>query len=223
MAKNRKKTEEFILKYIKKITGTDFNVNLYKDLFKSMNDKEFDKFMKSFEQEKRYLNIIAPLDKGAVNITVENNMKIAKEFGHDFFQRLVYDFNNDGNKIRSVEKFFVYPALFRRTKQTSEKGASVSENDKKIDILTGQVAGDSRSSKISFPEIQLLNGMGMKESIKELAQHRGGDEGAMRAIKQSLLKHGATSNRLANEYSTGTTSSKTLQAYLAGMHYKISL
>ena len=40
---NRKKVEEYILTWIKKITNSDFNVNLYKDMFKNMSDEEFDK------------------------------------------------------------------------------------------------------------------------------------------------------------------------------------
>ena len=42
MAKNRKAAEEYILTYIKKLTTDDTNLNLYRNMFKEMNDSQFD-------------------------------------------------------------------------------------------------------------------------------------------------------------------------------------
>jgi len=185
MSKNRKKTEEFILKYIKKITNTDFNVNLYKDLFKSMNDKEFDEFMTKLKNNETILQVI--------------------------FQYLDIGPTKDDTKRRTKNKYLVMLAPFRRMKQTITKGLSVAEHDKKRDILTGQVSGSSLSSKISYPELQLMISMGLDKSIKELLKHRGGDEGSMRAIKQGLLKYGRVDGKFIDEYSTDVTSTKTLK------------
>lgn len=221
--KNRKGAEEYILKWIKKISGTDFNVNLYKDLFKSMTDKEFDHLMTSVREDGKILQLIVPPDKGATKISTGNNIKLLKELKHDFFQHLYIGPTDKDPKIKTKYKFFTYLAPLRRTKQTIEKGISVSENDKKIDILTGQVTGDSKSSKISYPEIQLLMSMGLPSATAELVQYRGGDQGSMRVIKQAILKYGKVNSTLLKEYGTGTQSSKTLKAYFNGMHYKINL
>jgi len=105
MSKNRKKTEEFILKYIKKITNTDFNVNLYKDLFKSMNDKEFDEFMTKLKNNETILQVIVPHDTKTTKITLENNIKVAKELGHDFFQYLDIGPTKDDTKRRTKNKY----------------------------------------------------------------------------------------------------------------------
>lgn len=221
--KNRKKTEEFILKWVKEITRTEFNVTLYKNLFASMSDKKFEQFMVDLRDNGNILNLIVPHDAKATDVTTENNIKVGKALGHDFFQYLIYKGVNGEPDRKSLHKFFVYLTPFRRTKQTSDKGVSVAENDKKINLLTGQVTGSSQSSKISFPELQILNGMGMSKSITELTRARGGDEGEARVMKQSLLKYGKVSRTLLDSYSTGTTSSATLKAYFASMHLEISL
>jgi len=92
----------------------------------------------------------------------------------------------------------------------------------KINIL-GQVSGSSLSSKISYPELQLMISMGLDKSIKELLKHRGGDEGSMRAIKQGLLKYGRVDGKFIDEYSTDVTSTKTLKSYFNSMHLKITV
>ena len=222
MNAKRKKTEEFILKYIKKITGTDFNVNLYKDLFKSMSDKEFDIFMKDLKDNNKILQVIVPHEKEATNITVENNIKLGKELGYDFFQHLIME-EPDQPKRKTKYKFLVYPLTFRRTKQLVDKGVSVSENDKQRDLSTGQVTGDSRSSKLSLPEAQLLIGMNNKATLDEFLQSRGGDEGEEQVMKKALLKYGKVSKKFLEEYSTGTRSTKTLKVYFRSMHLEISL
>jgi len=223
MAKKRKQTEEFILKYIKKLTGTDFNVNLYKELFKSMSDKEFDEFMTRLKNGDFILQAIIPHDEGATKVTLKNNLNVGKELGVEFFQHLLIGPTDTEPRRKTKYKSLVHLAPMRRMKQTVAKGLSVSENDKVRDALTGQVSGPSKSAMISYPELQLLITMDMDKSIKELVKYRGGDEGAMMATKQALLKYGRVNENFIEDYSTGVTSTKTLKSYFNGMHFKINL
>jgi len=221
--KNRKKTEEFILSYIKKLGRTDFNVNLYKDMFKSMKDKEFHDFMLRLKNKEFILPIIAPHDVGVVKIDLKNNIKLGKELGYNFFQRLLIGPTETDPKRKTKYSMLVHLAPLRRMKQTIAKGLSVSEHDKTRDSLTGQVSGVSKSSSISYPELQLLISMGMTNSINELLISRGGDDGSMRAEKQALLRYGNVSNEFVSQYGTGVTSTKTLKSYFNGMHMKINM
>ena len=223
MAKNRKKAEEYILEYIKKITRTDLNVNLYKDLFKDMNDKEFEAFMLKIKNGEHILQVIAPNDNTSTKIDLNNNFKIAEELNYEFFQYLNIGPTENDPIRKTKNKYLITLAPFRKMKQTITKGLSYAEHDKKRDILTGQVSGESLSSKISYPELQLMISMGLDNSIKELMKHRGGDEGSMRAIKQGLLKFGKVNGDFVDEYSTGVTSGKTLKAYFNSMHLKINI
>ena len=221
--KNRKKVEEYILTWIKKITQDEDNVNLYKNLFKSMNNEEFDKFMESLK-EGRILQIIVPPDsKVDKKINVKHNMKLAKELGVEFYQHLTYGPGGSyPTKIRTPIKFLVLDSPFRRLRQTVEKGVSVSKNIKHIDMLTGQVTGDSQASKITLPELQLLNGMGVKDILVEFLKFRGGDLGANRAMNNYLMHYGQASMNVLKAYAEGVVSTKTLKAYFNAIHLKVS-
>ena len=221
--KNRKKVEEYILTWIKKITQDENNVNLYKDLFKSMNNEEFDKFMESLKNG-RILQIIVPPDsKTDRNIDVKRNIKLGKELGVEFYQHLIYGPGGGfPTKVKTPIKFIVVDSPLRRLRQTVEKGISVSKDIKHIDILTGQVVGESQASKITLPELQLLNGMGVKDILVEFLKFRGGDLGANRAMMNYLMRYGTASMNVLKAYAEGVVSTKTLKAYFNAIHLKVS-
>ena len=223
--KKRKQVEEYILTWIKKITNSEFNVNLYKDLFKNMTDEEFDNFMKSLRDDKRWLQIIVPPDirNSDVKISISKNYKLAKELGYDFFQQLDIGPNRDLPKYRTPHKFLIIDLPIRRTKQTSEKGVSVSTHAKNIDMLTGQPKGDSTATRISYPELQVLVGMGLTHSLIELLRDRGGDIMTERLLMSGLSKYGVISQKLLSNYATGALSTISLKNYLLGMHIKSTL
>jgi len=218
----RKKVEKFILEWMDKLTGTDFNRKLYEELFKKMDDEEFDEFMRKLKAG-AILNVIVPHYKGATKISLEKNFKLYKELGKDFFQYLIYK-PKDPKKptIKSKYKFLTLLLPFRRTKQTAEKGLSVPLHDKQIDAVTGQAINDSKGSKLSYPEVQVLNGMGLKDSVTELFSDRGGSDSG-RLLKQLLIKYGKASKNVLEYYDSGTLSTKSLKNYFNGMHLKINL
>jgi len=224
MAKGkRKEVEKFIKEWIYKITKSKSNVKLYEELFKNMKDKEFEEFIRKLGTGEMMLNIVIPHD-GDHNISLRRNIEtLAKELGYDFHQHLYIGPTEDAPKYKTPNKYFILTLPFRRAKQTIEKGISYSEHDRRIDALTGQPTDESRSSRISYPELQLLVGMGMKDSAIELLRDRGGDPGAYYAIKNALLKYGRVSEKLVNNYTEGVISTSTLKALFAGMHFKINL
>lgn len=219
----RKKVENLIIDYIKKIVTGDENVNLYRELFKSMNDKQFDEFMVKLKNKEINLSIIVPNGNKKIKVSLENNYKIAKQMGFDFFQRLV--FGPDGNLpgYKTPNKYMVMKLPVKRAAQLLSKKISIPKDNKSIDSLTGQVANDSRSSKLSNPELQILLGMGLEKSLIELLKMRGGDQGAQRAMTGLLYRDGMVTQSDLAKYSTGVTSTKTLKSYLLGMHIKSTL
>ena len=223
--KKRQEVEQYILKWIKKITKSAFNVNLYKDMFKNMTDEEFDKFMHRLKEGNQYLQVIVPpdIENSDVKITLANNYKLAKELNYDFFQELDIGPNGDIPRYRTPHKFLIIDLPIRRTKQTSEKGVSVSLHAKNIDMLTGQPKGDSTANRISYPELQVLVGMGLTNSLIELLRDRGGDITTEKLLITGLTKYGVISQKLLSQYATGALSTKSLKNYLLGMHIKSTL
>ena len=219
----RKAVETYILKYIGKIVSGDANIKLYQEFFKSMNDKEFDQWMRDLRDGKKTLSVIVPNGDNKTKVDLENNMKIAKELKIEFFQQLKVTGQEGLPDYTTTNKFMICKLPLRRAQQTLAKGISVPEHSKITDTLTGQVTSASRASKISFPEIQVLMGMGLNATLRELVKVRGGDLGAANAMNQSLTKIGKVNQQQINPYSSGVVSTKTLKAYLNGIHLKSTL
>lgn len=219
--KKRKQVEDTILTYVKKITNDERNVNLYKDLFKRLSNDEFDNWMLDLKNRKTTLSVIAP--NGEDNgISKENNIKVAKELGYDFFQHLTIT-KKDGTKYTTPIKFFIVKLPIRRFQQILSKGRLVVTNTKKVDMLTGQVTSDSRCSKITLPELNVLTSLGLNYTARELMKIRGGDLGASRALDNQLVTQGTASQTEIEKYSTTTLSVQSLKAYLLGLHIRSTL
>lgn len=219
----RKATEDLILKYIDRIVTGKTNTELYKELFKSMSDKEFDQFMQDLRDGKRTLSIIVPNGDKRYQVDINNNIKLAKELGYDFFQRLVVGETDGLPAYTTTNKYMILKLPVRRAAQLLQKKISIPENARTINVLTGQVTGKSKGSKLTNPELQLLISLGLDKSIQELLKIRGGDQGSQRAMDNYLVNQGAATQAQINQYESGVVSKKTLKAYFTAMHIKNNL
>lgn len=214
---NRKAAEAFIHQFIKDIDPSGYNTNIYNKVFKNMSDKDFDIFMKNMRDEKAYLVLFKPLYE-AKGITVENNLKIAPKYNLEFFEHLIYTNNQDSPDYKTPIKYLVIDLPYRRQSQTLVKKVSIPEHNKVIDELTYQPTGDSKGAKISYPELQVLIGMGLENSISELIRFRGGDRNGFNAYNAMFLRYGNANLKTLENYSSGVESTKTLKIYLTSMH-----
>lgn len=219
----RKQVEEYVLKYIAKIVTGDENINLYKDLFNRMSDAEFKEWMEKLRDKKTTLSIVVPNGSKNIKCSVENNMKIAKELGFDFFQNLKVGETKDNPGYTTYNKYMVIKLPIKRAAQLLQKKISIAQNSNKIDSLTGQVTNESKASKMSNPETQVLLGLGMNKSLIELLKMRGGDTGAMDAMNRMLMTEGIAHQSDIEMYSKGVKSTKTLKSYFNSMHIKNTL
>jgi len=221
---NRKGAEELILKYIDKIAPGGENKKLYADLFKSMSNKQFDDFMLNLKNKKTTLCVIAPLDSAiSKKITVKNNVKLGKELGYEFFQHITVKGDGDKPPYKTPNKYLVYKLPFRRAAQTLSKKISIPKDSMSIDLTTGQVTGSSQSSKLTYPEIQMLTGMGLDKSLKELLKNRGGDVKSQNAMMNLLYKNGRVDDATLKQYEDKVVSAKTLINYWRASHIKTTL
>ena len=222
MTPKRQKVQDYILTYIKKIVTGNENVELYKDMFNSMTDAEFDIFMNKIKNGEIHLSIVSPND-GKIRVSVENNLKIAKELGFDFYQRVKVTNHPDYPDHILPNKFLTMILPIRRVQQLLSKKISIPEHNLQIDQLTGQVTGKSKSAKFSYPEQQIAIAMGLDKTSVELAKVRGGDQGAAKALNDQMYMEGEASLSDAARFSTSVRSTKTLKAYLNAMHIKSTL
>lgn len=217
MKTNRKKAEEYILQFCKDIEPTGYNVEIYKKIFSKMSDKDFHEYMVGIRDGNKYLVIFKPLYK-ANSITVENNIKIAEKYGLEFFEHLIFTNNKDSIDYKTPIKYLVVDLPYRRQSQTLIKKINIPEHNKVIDELTFQPTGESKGAKISYPELQVLIGMGLDNTITELIKYRGGDRNGFNAYNIMFLRYGSANLSTLSNYATGVESTKTLKTYLTALH-----
>lgn len=219
---NRKKAEDFILQFVKDIEPTGYNVEQYKKVFANMSDKDFDTYMKEIRAGNRFLVIFKPMYE-ATGLTVQNNLKVAEKYGLEFFEHLIFTNNTDAPDYKTPIKYLVVDMPYRRQSQTLLKKTSIPEHNKVIDELTFQPTGESKGAKISYPELQVLIGMGLDNTIAELIRYRGGDRNGFNAYNAMFLRYGNANLKTLSEYSSGVESTKTLKTYLTAMHIKSTI
>ena len=218
--KNRKKTEEYILKYIGKMTTDKDNLALYTKLFSETSDKDFDKFMISLRDGE---NILQAVYKhfGKNIVSVDKLIDIASELGLDLFTK-VNLVSEDGSftYVPNIE-YLVVALPTRRTTQSLDKGIRVADNNRKRDAITGQVTGDSKATKISYPETVLINAIGLENTLNELLVTKGGDLGASAAMNAYLYKYGKVSHKDIEQYATGVESTGAMIEFFRAAHLDI--
>ena len=219
---DRVAAEAFIHKFIKEIDPSGYNTEQYNKIFKNMSDKEFDIYMKDIRDKKKFLVIFKPLYE-AKGITTENNIAVAKKYGLSFFEHLIYSNNKEGPDYKTPIEYLVIDLPYRRQSQTLVKKVSIPENNKTIEERTYQPTGASKGGKLSYPEVQVLMGMGLTNTINELARFRGGDKGGFNAYNSMILKYGSANLSTLDQFTTGVESTKTLNIYLKGMHINTNL
>lgn len=227
MNAKRKAVQDYIIKYVGAIVAGNENTKLYQDLFDRMTDEEFDRFMVGMTEGKIHISVVVPND-GKTRVSVENNFRVAKQLGHEFFQRVKVTNHPDYPDHMLPIKALTMILPIRRAQQLLSKKISIPEHSMTTDVLTGQVAGKSRSSKLTYPEQQMLIAMDMKDTATEMVRIRGGDLKAQSEYVRQLANNGEVSQKdildVANLVSNGgVVSTRTLKYYLQGMHIKNTL
>ncbi len=212
---SRKAAESFIIRSINKLTPGSDNSSIYKDKFSKMSDKEFDTFISKLESGEAFLPIIEPNFHGSV--TVENNLKLAEELGHNFFEKIWMGATKDRPAYLTPIEYLVVDLPVRRASQTIVKKISVPDDNKVIDNVTAQPTGDSKGAKISYPELQVAAAMGLDNAMVELMKYRGGDINGRRAYEALISKTGTASQKVLDGYSSGVESTKSLKTFLTSM------
>ncbi len=219
---NRKAAQDFILTYIEKIIPGEENKNLYLTLFENMSDREFDTFMLDLESGKINLSITAP-NFGKNRLETSRNIEIAKELGHNFFQRVWVPAQNGNPSYLTPIPYLVMDLPIRRQAQVLSKKISIPEDNNSVDDFTGQPTGKSKGSKISYPETQVLAAIGLNEGLAEFLKFRGGDEKGFNAMNTMIDRTGSVSIKAIDKYSSGVKSTHTLRTFLTCLHLRNNL
>lgn len=224
---NRAAATTYILDKISKIDPTDKgNYELTKSQLESLSDAEFDQYMVRLrrpvdnddpEYVQECLTYYAP-NLSTTKISIERNLALAKEIGHKFFERLWITDAQTGVEYLTPNTYIVVDLPIRRQAQLLIKKASIPTDHKSIDELSGQVTGDSKGSKLSFPELQAQVSQGLDHTVVEEIKIRGGDEKAYQEFERQMIERGSVSQAEILALGTKVKSTETLSILLKGMH-----
>ena len=217
MAGNRKAAEEFLYDVLDRLEGGTSNSDMYRTLFSTMSDKEFERFVEDIEEGKKYLSIIVP-NGGKFTLSTERSMKVGESLGIEFFQRLKLTDPATGEVMLTPKKHLVVHAAVRRQNQHLVKKMSVPEHSRVLDYLTGQVTGDSKGSALTQPELLALNAKGLTTNILEMIKVRGGDYEAYKAMLEAIEATGSFSIKPILDADTKPASTEVLRALLLSIH-----
>lgn len=182
-----------LLPYLKEKGGdVTRNQDLYKELFATMSDEEFDKMMVRIRDKETFFPLFVP-NMDDMRIDPDLVMEYGKELGAKFFHRIIFIDPLTGMEVMSEKEHLCLYQSTRRQSQHLEYKISTSENDKKVDVLTGQATGDSKSASMSQPEILILGNKGHVKAAVELVNVKGGNDKAYQNMIKQISETGGFS------------------------------
>lgn len=211
---NRKQITDYI---INNMGISPTTVEILKEFFGKMTDSDFHDFMLKLKDKKINLSFVIPHEE---QVLEDDIFDLADKLKVQIFQKLT--FHEEDMKYTSNVPSMVMIAPAKRAAQTQDKKQSTPTGNK-IDSLTGQVTSESRSAKITMPEILIHTGFGISAPLEEMLNSRGGDLGLGNAMDTSLFLNGSVSLEKIQPHSTKVVSTKSLKAYLLASHIKSTL
>lgn len=214
---NRQAATAELVRWIDKFIPGSKQGALYQERLDALSDEQFDQYMQKLESGEEIVSLTVPnLSKQALSI--ERNFQIARQLKHEFFQRLWLTDPATGVTYLTPVRYLVIDLPIRRQQQLLIKKISIPEGNHHVDELTGQPAGPSKGSKLSFPELQVLFAQGLDRSIEEMIKFRGGDNKAYRIMSRSIMETGGASQDAIKVNPTRVKSTETFSILLKAMH-----
>jgi len=212
---SRVKTEKFIIDSVRDIAG-ESNATLYKDLFKTMNDKAFNTYMTDIKNKTKKISVIM-VPGSKTNISVKDMYSKLKSLGGTYHSKLLHTESDTEPRYTDNTSTLVLDIPVKVASQSLEKGFGAATNINNTDISTAQVAGKSKSVTFSNPEAHVLAAEGMTETLNELYGARGGDTGKRSAMNFYLTETGSVTRAQLEEHKETAQSNKSLEAYFNAM------
>lgn len=217
---NRKEIEKFILDLLYEILPIPETRAIYESRFAKLSDKAFLAFLE--EAAAKGLRLIVPpgLD---VKLNEKRNARIAERLGYKFRQRITMVDDDSGVAYENPVEHLILMVGCRRLIQTLEHKRSVPTNLSHIDERTGQATGPSKGSRISFPELNILQAQGATAAPIEFLKTRGGDTQAFNLFNRSIIQRGGVTQEYINNANTRPKAVKILETIQLAMHYDNNL
>ena len=215
----RKAIEMKIQQTLLALDPSGINAKKYADMFTSMDDKAFAKWMNAFKanDESNFRVDIEEFGDDSRKINYDKVEDAAKILGINIFEYVYMPFasSNPNRPIRTKRPVLVGYLNFKRTQQLVTKKTGLAASDTERDDLTGAAKGESKAGTTTGIENELLVGVGGDLIISEFCGARGDNLNEYDAVLNSINEHGSV--KLA-DVKTNAYDKPTL--LLADMYFK---
>lgn len=220
---NRAAATALAVKLIDMLIPGSPNAAVLKEQLDALSDSAFHEYMVKLRNREAVLPLTVSNMDPKFSLSQERNLEVAKKVKLELFQHLLLTDPTTGVTFRTPERYLVGYGPLRRQQQLLIKKISIPDSNLHVDELTGQPAGPSKGSKLSFPEMQGLFAQGQDRSIEELMKFRGGDAKAYRAMSRSILETGRASQDAIKVNPTRVKANESLETLLKSMHLDTKL
>jgi hypothetical protein len=216
----RQKIVEKVYKVLKTLMPNGDDAEQWKTRITAMSLTQFNAYMTRMLEGKDDITINAP-PFGNV-LRMENVLAAAKLTKTKLFHRVWFESPATGRRVLSNEYLPIVELHCRRVQQFIDKKLAIPDDDTHIDAMTGQVTSNSRALGLSHPEIQVLQAIGLDDTLSELVRVRGGDMHAYEAFIEQLENQGEADINLIDG-STRARVSSTVGSLMRGMGLRHNL
>lgn len=218
---NRKYIEKLIYDTFDALDPSGVNGDKYRTLFSSMDDKEFESFMKEFlkDQNEQFTLDIVEFEH---DLKMDYCEAAAKVLGIPLME-YVYMPHLSMDKqhvVVSKEKCLVTYINVKRTQQTLQKKNGLSTSNEKMSALTGQVVQKDKNARVSDIEGSMLVSLGAEHILQEFYGPRADDHVMKRQMTQSIATKGYVLLEDLENLPTNKVTLNTVNTYLLSMGLK---
>ena len=222
MAGNRKAATDWLVNFVDELVPNSPNGARIRRELEGLTDEQFEALMVDFENGEDWPSIIIPTG-AKYDISVERNLAIGEREGVKFFERIWQTDRSTGQELLSNTPALIMDIPMRRQKQHLDDKASIAEDNRHVDELTGQPTGASSGSAISNPQALILKSRGLDVALTEFMKVRGGDGKAFAYSNKAIWERGVVSLDEISKLGTRTKSVDTLSTLYTTQHLENTL
>ena len=217
--KQREEVEILILSTFDLLDKTGTNSDYYKQIFGSMSDAQFYKWMQGKYPLKYYIKnsetepSMGDIEKAAKHIKVPLVEKITEPFLYQ---------NSDGKPVQTQECLVVYTHL-KKVQQFITKKNKWSIEIANRDMKSGRLVGDDKGSATSDREFESLATLGLTNTMEELVGPRADAMQAKNAMYNIISTKGEVSLEDLPKNQDDFLSKNLVNVYLLGAHISTNI
>lgn len=212
----KNKIVKHIVECINLVDRSGLNAKNYQDMFDSMSDTQFKKWMDDFckDDDKNFYLELLPNKSEPSIYDIE---KLLKKLGIPKEEYVYYRDNGfKDDPIRSREKCSVGYVTVRRLQQILSKKNTYSLDIESRNAKTGQVSGTDKIARISDSELYALNIFNADNAIKEFYTARADNMSAKMDMYSKISKYGFVYLDELNYDRKNNQTLNTIDTYLKG-------